>query len=76
VLCFRPHRFWHLVYQGGAEPWTDNISHGKLIRDGVDETLTIDPANPRFLFQGMLETHEEGKGYGAFQWRPGILDPE
>ncbi len=25
----------------GVEPWTDNISHGELIRDGVDETLTV-----------------------------------
>ena len=27
----------------GVEPWTDNVSHGELIRDGVDQTLTVDP---------------------------------
>jgi hypothetical protein len=59
----------------GVEAWTDNISHGELIRDGVDETLTVDPANLRFLFQGMLDDHKSGKQYGQFQWRLGMLTP-
>jgi hypothetical protein len=48
----------------------------EVIRHGVDETLAIDPENLRFVFQGMLEKHKEGKGYGAFQWRIGMLTPE
>ena len=59
----------------GVTPWTDNVSHGELIRDGVDQTMTVDPANLRFVFQGMFEKDKAGKGYGAFSWRIGILTP-
>jgi hypothetical protein len=59
----------------GVEPWTDNISHGELIRDGYDQTLTVDPNNLRFVFQGMLDKDKSGKGYGQFQWRIGMLTP-
>jgi len=59
----------------GVKAWTDNVSHGELIRDGIDQTLTVDPNNLRFVFQGMLEKDKRGKGYGAFSWRIGILTP-
>lgn len=59
----------------GVKPWTDNISHGELIREGVDQTMTVGPANLRFLFQGVLESEKAGKGYGQFPWRLGILTP-
>ncbi len=58
-----------------VEPWTDNISHGELIRDGYDQTLTVDPANLRFIFQGMWDKDKSGRGYGQFQWRIGMLTP-
>jgi hypothetical protein len=59
----------------GVEPWTDNISHGELIRDGFDQTLTVDPRDLRFLFQGMWDKDKSGKAYGQFQWRIGMLTP-
>ena len=59
----------------GVAAWTDNVSHGELVRDGVDETMTVDPANLQFVFQGMLEKHKAGKGYGQFSWRIGMLTP-
>jgi len=59
----------------GVKSWTDNVSHGELIRDSNDQTLTVDPRNLKFVFQGMLEKDKSGKGYGAFQWRIGILTP-
>jgi hypothetical protein len=59
----------------GVEPWTDNVSHGELLRDGIDETMTVDPGNLRFVFQGMLERDKGGKNYGQFQWRIGMLIP-
>jgi hypothetical protein len=31
----------------GVEPWTDNISHGELVREGCDESMTVDPGNLR-----------------------------
>ena len=57
------------------EPWTDNISHGELLRDGIDQIMIVDPANLRFVFQGMLEKDKVGKNYGQFPWRIGMLTP-
>lgn len=72
----RPFAGWANIRPApGIEPWTDNVSHGELIRDGCDETLTIDPSQLRFVFQGMWDKHKSGKGYGEFQWRIGILRP-
>jgi len=59
----------------GVEPWTDNISHGELVRASNDQTLTIDPDRLQFVFQGMLENHKSGKEYGQFSWRIGMLVP-
>lgn len=59
----------------GVSMWTDNVSHGELIRDGYDQTLTIDPDNLKLVFQGMLDKDKSGKGYGQFSWRIGMLTP-
>jgi hypothetical protein len=59
----------------GAAPWTDNVSHGELIRDGFDQTLTVDPGDLRLVFQGMWDKDKSGKRYGQFQWRIGMLTP-
>ena len=59
----------------GVDAWTDNISHGELIRHGCDQDLLVDPGNLRFIFQGMWDKDKSGKGYGAFQWRIGMLTP-
>ena len=59
----------------GVEPWTDNVSHGELVREGIDQTMTVDPADLRFGFQGMLEEDKSGRGYGQFPWRIGMLTP-
>ena len=59
----------------GVAAWTDNVSHGELIRDGIDQTLTVDPENLRFVFQGMLDQQKDGKTYGQFPWRIGMLTP-
>lgn len=59
----------------GVSPWTDNISHGELIRTSNDERLLIDGDHLRFVFQGMLQKHKANSGYGQFQWRLGMLTP-
>jgi len=72
----RPFAGWKNVRPAkGVAPWTDNISHGELIRDGSDQTLTIDPKQIRLLFQGMLDRDKSGRGYGQFSWRLGLLSP-
>ncbi len=70
----QPFAGWKNIRPGiGVEPWTDNVSHGELVRDGSDETMTVDPANLRFVFQGMWEKDKTGSAYGQFQWRIGLL---
>ena len=72
----KPFASWQNVRPAaGVEAWTDNISHGELIRDGHDQNLIVDPSNLRFIFQGMWDKDKAGKGYGAFQWRIGMLTP-
>jgi len=56
--------------------WTDSFSHGELIREGFDERLTVDPANLRFLFQGVSDREKAGKKYGEIPWRLGLLEPD
>ena len=56
-----------------GEPWSESFSHGELLRDGHDETLTVDPANLRFLFQGVADKDRDGKIYGQIPWKLGLL---
>ncbi|MCB1120901.1 MAG: hypothetical protein KJT03_05090 [Verrucomicrobiae bacterium] len=60
----------------GVNYWTDNISHGELLRAGYDQRLEIDPDNWTLLFQGMLEDDKSGIGYGQYAWRLGLLRPD
>lgn len=60
----------------GVAAWTDNVSHGELIRATNDQTLTIDPHDLRFVFQGMWDKDKKTKAYGAFSWRIGLLTPD
>ena len=72
----QPFAGWHNVRPApGVEAWADNISHGELIREGNDETMTVDPRRLQFVFQGVLEKDKAGKGYGQLPWRIGILTP-
>jgi hypothetical protein len=65
----------NVKFEAGVDPWTDSISHGELVRDGADETMTVDPANLRFVFQGCSAKERAGKAYGQFPWRLGMLTP-
>ncbi len=58
-----------------GDHWTDSFSHGELIRSGYDQTLEVDPARLRFLFQGVTDEKKRGKKYGEIPWQLGILEP-
>ncbi len=61
-----------LVYSRGAERWTEEVSHGELIRTGFDERLEYDPEETAILIQGLRESEHQG-AYPELPWRLGII---
>ena len=57
-----------------APEWTTNVSHGELLRAGVDERMEVDPAHLRFVYQGASDEEYRGKTYGGIPWRLGLLE--
>jgi hypothetical protein len=63
----------NVQFQGAA--WGESISHGELLRTGVDERMEVDPAHLEFLFQGVTDARRAGKKYGEIPWELGLLTP-
>lgn len=64
----------NVVAADGGTVWSAGVSHGEFVRDGNDETMTLDPENLQFLYQG-LPVGATASSYSQLPYRLALLTP-
>lgn len=62
----------NMTFEDGVKPWSNQVSHGELIREGNDERMILDPNNLLFFYQGISDADNRGD-YGRLAYRLGLL---
>jgi hypothetical protein len=61
----------NVTFPGGV--WTEDISHGEMVRAGNDQTLTINPCRLQYVYQGVDPRTDGSVDYIRLPWRMGLL---
>ncbi len=61
-----------LKYPAEVQRWTDEVSHGELIRTGFDEYLEVDGSHLELLIQGLTAGRHKGD-YAMLRWQLGLI---
>jgi endo-1,4-beta-xylanase len=59
----------NVSFPGGT--WTEDISHGEMLRTGVNQKMEVSSCNMRYLYQGVDPS--AGGDYNSLPWRLGLL---
>jgi hypothetical protein len=62
----------NMSFEEGVAPWSGQVSHGEMIREGNDERMILDPNNLLFFYQGLADADNRGD-YGRLPYRLGLL---
>ncbi len=62
----------NMTFEEGATPWSGQVSHGEMIREGNDELMILDPDNLLFFYQGIADADNRGD-YGRLPYKLGLL---
>jgi GH35 family endo-1,4-beta-xylanase len=55
--------------------WTNDISHGEMIRSGYDQTLTINACNMQYLYQG-VDPNSGVSDYNRLPYKIGLISAQ
>ncbi len=62
----------NMTFEEGVTPWSGQVSHGEMIREGNDERMILDPDNLMFFYQGISDADNRGD-YGRLPYKLGLL---
>jgi glycosyl hydrolase family 62 len=62
----------NVTFEDGVTPWSNQVSHGEMIRESNDERMVLDPNNLMFLYQGISDADDHGD-YGRLAYKLGLI---